>query len=93
MYVSVQKTGLREAQHARINMNRDRLEGICKQVGGRLTECWGVLNGDPLAAAVGKRERLAGRIQEQRGISKQAADRQIEEFRNRNRDWLDISKR
>jgi len=74
-------------------MNRDRLQGICKQLNGSLREYWGALNGDPLAVAAGRRARLAGRIQEQRGISKQDADRQIEDFMSRNRNWSDISKR
>jgi uncharacterized protein YjbJ (UPF0337 family) len=74
-------------------MNQDLLQGISKQLSGTLKVCWGRLNGDSLVVAAGRRDRLAGRIQEQRGISKQAADRQIEEFRSRNRNWLDISKR
>ena len=74
-------------------MNHDRLQGICKQLGGRLMECWGALSRDPVAAAAGRRGRLAGRIQEQRGISRQAAERQIEDFMSRNRNWTNISKR
>ena len=74
-------------------MNQDRLQGICKQLGGTLMECWGALSRDPAAAAAGRRGRLAGRIQELRGISKQNADRQIEDFMSRNRNWTNISKR
>jgi uncharacterized protein YjbJ (UPF0337 family) len=93
MYVSAQKAGLRQSSIHAPPMNQDRLQGICKQLGGKLMECWGALNGDPLTAAAGRRERLTGRILEQRGIARQAADRQIEDFRNRHRHWLDISKR
>ena len=35
---------------------------------------------DPLAVAAGARDQLAGRIQEQCGISKQQGDRQLEDF-------------
>ena len=74
-------------------MNHDHLHGIRKQIGGTLRECWGALIKDPVAIAIGRRDRLAGRIQAQRGISKQDADRQIEDFQHRNRNWWDISKR
>jgi uncharacterized protein YjbJ (UPF0337 family) len=92
MCVSAPKSGGREAQHPCTSMNRDHLQGICRQLSGRLRECWGTLQRDPAAVADARRDRLAGRIQEQRAVSKQAADRQIADFRNRNRDWLDISK-
>ena len=74
-------------------MNQELLQGLCKQLGGTLLECWGRLNGDPVAVAAGRRASLAGRNQAQRAISKQAADRQIEDFRSRNRNWLDTSNR
>ena len=74
-------------------MNSDQIQGIGRQFGGKLKKCWGALWGDPASVAAGRRDCLAGRIQEQRGISKQAADRQIEDFRSRNRKWLDMSKR
>jgi len=74
-------------------MNRDRIQGLCKQLGGRLQERWGTLIGDRLTATAGARARLAGRIQERRGISKQEADRQLEDFLERNRNWRDLSKR
>jgi uncharacterized protein YjbJ (UPF0337 family) len=77
----------------RIGMNRDRIQGICRQFGGKLKEHWGTLTDDPLAAAAGRRDRLAGRIQEQRGISKQEAARQLEDFMSRNRNWRDLSRR
>jgi len=48
---------------------------------------------DPLAVAAGTRDRLAGRIQEQSGIAKQEAHRQLEDFMNRNRNGWDLSGR
>lgn len=84
---------LNRAGRGRIDMNRDRVHGMWKQFGGNVRQHWGVLSDDPLAVAVGARDRLAGRIQEQRGISKQAADRQLEAFMSRNRNWSDLSKR
>ena len=74
-------------------MNRDRFQGIGKQFGGKVKEQWGTLTSDPLAVAAGTHARLAGRIQEQRGISKEKADRQLDDFMTRNRNWWDLSKR
>ncbi|HLX80638.1 MAG TPA: CsbD family protein [Burkholderiales bacterium] len=74
-------------------MNRDRLGGIWKQFSGKAKQHWGALTGDPLAVAAGDRDRIFGRVQEQRGISKQEADRELEDFMSRNRDWWDLSGR
>lgn len=74
-------------------MNRDRFHGIWKQFSGKVKEQWGTLTDDPLAVAAGTHARLAGRVQEQRGISKQEATRQLEDFMSRNRNWRDLSRR
>ena len=71
-------------------MNRDRLHGIWKQFSGKAKEQWGKLTEDPRMIATGTRDRLAGRIQEQRGISKQNADQQLEDFMNRHRNWRNL---
>ena len=68
-------------------MNRDQVAGICIQLKGRLRE----LSIDPLTAAAGRRDRLAGRIQEQRGIAKQATERELKDFLARNRNWRNLS--
>ena len=73
-------------------MNRDRLIGTWKQFRGKAKERWGTLTGDPVAAAAGARDRLLGEIQEQRGASKEEADRQLDEFLRRNRNWSDLSR-
>lgn len=61
-------------------MNWDRIEGNWKQFKGRAQEQWGKLTNDSIDMIEGRREILAGRIQELYGISKDEADRQI-------RDW------
>ncbi len=73
-------------------MNRVRIYGICRQLSGTIAEGWGRLSGDPLAVAAGRRERLMGRIQAQRGALKQQADRQLAEFISRNRDWKTLAR-
>lgn len=74
-------------------MNQDRLYGIWKQFRGTVKEHWGRLTDDPRTVAAGSRDRLFGSIQERRGISKQEADRQLEEFIGRHRNWRDLSRR
>ena len=74
-------------------MNRDRIHGSWQQFSGKVKQRWGTLTDDPLAVAAGRRDRLSGRIQEQRGIAKQEADRQLEAFMSRNRNWWNLSRR
>jgi uncharacterized protein YjbJ (UPF0337 family) len=74
-------------------MNRNRLHGIWKQFRGKVKEQWGTLTDDPFTVAAGARDRLAGRIQARRGILKQQADRQLEDFQRRNRNGWDLSRR
>lgn len=101
MYANAQNTdpGMRMlvrrwmAQQGRIDMNRDRFHGICRQLGGTVQQCWGALTGDPVTLAAGTRVRLAGRVQEQRGIARQEADRQLEDFLSRHRHWQDVARR
>lgn len=73
-------------------MNRDRWLGIWKQFMGKAREQWGTLAGDPFAIDAGVRDQLLGRIQEQRGASKEEADRQLTDFMKRNRGWTDLSR-
>ena len=45
-------------------MNWDRIEGNWKQIGGKVREQWGKLTDDDFDVAAGKRDQLAGRVQE-----------------------------
>lgn len=74
-----------------IDMGRDRMAGICVQFKGRLKECWGILRDDPVISAAGRRDRIAGRIQAQRGFAKEKTERALKEFLARNRNWQDLS--
>jgi len=73
-------------------MNRDRVEGNWKQIGGRVRAQWGRLTGDESAMNAGKRDQLAGSIQELHGLSKEESERQLKDFLYRNRNW-NLSKR
>jgi uncharacterized protein YjbJ (UPF0337 family) len=68
-------------------MNRDRVEGNWKQFSGNVREQWGKLTGDESGVNAGKRDQLAGSIQELQGLSKEESTRQLKDFLYRNRDW------
>jgi len=72
-------------------MDRDRVQGIWKQLLGAAKEHWGALTGDPFAIDAGSRERAAGRKQEQRSLARRASDRQLQDFVSRHRNWRDLS--
>jgi len=59
-------------------MNWDRIEGNWKQATGKAKEQWGKLTDDDLVVVAGRRDQLAGKIQEHYGVAKDEAERQIE---------------
>lgn len=61
-------------------MNWDEVEGKWKQFRGAVKEKWGKLTDDDLDVISGKREKLAGKIQERYGITRDEAERQIESW-------------
>jgi uncharacterized protein YjbJ (UPF0337 family) len=61
-------------------MNWDRVQGNWKQFKGRALEKWATLTGDHVKAINGRREVLAGKLQEAYGIGKEGADRQISDW-------------
>jgi len=62
------------------SMNHDRLQGNWKQFKGKVREKWGKLTDDQLDVINGRREVLAGKIQEMYGLSKDEAERQIKDW-------------
>lgn len=58
-------------------MNWDRIEGNWNQYKGAAKQQWGKLTDDQLDVVAGKRDLLAGRIQEAYGISKDEAEKQM----------------
>jgi uncharacterized protein YjbJ (UPF0337 family) len=64
-------------------MNWDRIEGNWKQLKGNVKMQWGNLNDDRLDVIAGKRDNLAGKIQERYGISKDAMEKQLADWQNR----------
>lgn len=64
-------------------MNKDTFEGNWKQLKGKAREQWGKLTDDDLDVIAGKRDQLAGRLQERYGLAKDAVEKQISEFEKR----------
>lgn len=61
-------------------MNWDRVAGNWKQFKGKVKERWGQLTDDDLNVIAGKRDQLLGRIQEIYGISKEEAEKEIDQW-------------
>jgi uncharacterized protein YjbJ (UPF0337 family) len=64
-------------------MNWDRIEGNWKQLTGKATEQWGKLTNDDLDVIAGKRDQLAGKIQERYGVAKDEAEKQVSAWESR----------
>jgi uncharacterized protein YjbJ (UPF0337 family) len=72
----------------------DQIEGGWKQFQGEVRTAWGKLTDDDLEQVKGKRDVLAGKIQERYGIAKEEANRQIDEWANKlDRSKYDTAKR
>ena len=70
-------------------MNWEQIQGNWKQVKGHVVEKWGKLTDDDIDVVAGRREQLAGKIQERYGIAKEEAEKQVAEFeRNATDQWF-----
>ena len=67
-------------------MNWDRIEGNWKQFRGSARRQWGKLTDDQLDVISGKRDLLAGKIQETYGVSKDEAEKQLVTWQNAQKD-------
>ena len=63
-----------------IVMNWNQVEGNWKQLKGSVKAKWGQLTDDHLDVIAGKRDQLAGKIQETYGITQEEAEKQISEW-------------
>ncbi len=61
-------------------MNWDQVEGKWKQFKGQFREQWGKLTDDDLEKIAGRRDRLAGLLQQRYGLAKEEAEKQIAQF-------------
>mgnify|MGYP000925163910 FL=1 len=65
-------------------MNKDQMEGNWLQFKGKVKEQWGKLTDDDLDVIAGKRDQLAGKIQERYGLTKEEAEKQLRAWNERN---------
>ena len=66
---------------AKVNpMNADQIKGNWKQVKGEVKNRWGELTDDDLTEVEGDRDKLVGKVQERYGITKEEAERQVDEM-------------
>jgi uncharacterized protein YjbJ (UPF0337 family) len=71
-------------------MNWDRIQGQWKQIAGRAQTQWGKLTTDDLDIVAGRRDQLAGKIQERYGVAKEEAERQLAAWEVKASDsWFD----
>jgi uncharacterized protein YjbJ (UPF0337 family) len=61
----------------------NRVEGEWKQFSGKVKEQWGKLTDDDLTVIAGKRDQLAGKIQERYGYARDKAEAEIHDFERR----------
>jgi len=61
-------------------MNKNILEGKWMQLRGQIREKWGELTDDELDQIAGKRDKLAGVLQEKYGYAQAEAEQQIDDF-------------
>ena len=64
-------------------MNWDQIEGNWMQLKGNVKQQWGKLTDDQLVVIAGKRDNLAGKIQEVYGISKEEVEKQLIQWQAR----------
>lgn len=64
-------------------MNWERVEGNWLQFKGKVREQWGKLTDDDMDVIKGKRDQLAGRIQERYGLAKDDAEKQLADWERR----------
>lgn len=63
-------------------MNKDELKGKWQQLKGNVQKQWGKLTDDDLDVIEGDSKILVGKIQERYGITKEEAQKQVDEY-----DW------
>lgn len=61
-------------------MNTEQIKGNWNQVKGHIKARWGRLTDDDLTAIAGEKDKLIGIVQERYGISKEEAEREVDDL-------------
>ena len=64
-------------------MNNDQIAGKWKQIKGEAKIMWGKLTDDDLDIAEGHADKLAGKVQEHYGKTREDAEREVKSFFDR----------
>jgi uncharacterized protein YjbJ (UPF0337 family) len=64
-------------------MNRDIFEGKWKQFKGEVQKQWGKLTDDEIDQINGQHEKMVGLLQERYGYTRERAERELDEFLDR----------
>jgi uncharacterized protein YjbJ (UPF0337 family) len=73
-------------KHKGQKMNWDQIEGNWKELKGNVKQQWGKLTDDQLEMIAGKRDYLAGKIQEIYGATKADVELQISEWQSQQKE-------
>jgi uncharacterized protein YjbJ (UPF0337 family) len=70
-------------------MNWDTIQGNWTQLTGQVKSQWGKLTDDDLQVVAGRRDQLAGKIQERYGLAKDVAEQQLKDWETKaDEAWL-----
>lgn len=69
-------------------MNWDIIEGKWEQLKGSVKENWGDLTDDEVTEIAGKKDKLAGKLQEKYGWTKEEVDQKLNDFARDNEKLL-----
>lgn len=61
-------------------MNWEHIEGNWKQFTGQVKTQWGKLTDDDMTVIAGKRDQLAGKLQERYGYAKDRVEKEVDDF-------------
>jgi uncharacterized protein YjbJ (UPF0337 family) len=78
--VTFGRHSVRPTNDGRSAMNWDQIQGNWTKAKGKLRQQWGKLTDDDLTLIDGKREELAGRLQERYGYQKERAEQEIDNW-------------
>jgi len=61
-------------------MNWEQIEGNWKQFSGQVKSKWGKLTDEDVTVIAGKRDQLAGKLQERYGYAKDRVEKEVDDF-------------
>jgi uncharacterized protein YjbJ (UPF0337 family) len=67
-------------EHYEVNVNWEQIEGKWNQLKGAVKQRWGKLTDDDLDVIAGKKDELLGKLQEKYGITKEQAEKELEQW-------------